>query len=388
MPVLTTQHGASFKQGDESRTTKGPNRGSVNIPLRNPMHATLSLPAQASAPAVQSTEPLFSVVITTRNRPAVFAAALDSVLAQSHGEHEVVVVEDGSDPELRPAYDQLLAQARKQHGLRVRALHLLRRPRGHGSGYVMNVGVEAARGRYVTFLDDDDLWVDADHLSRAAQVIRQAETAGQALDLYCTNQEAVHEDRHRTQGWLWPLQQLLRASRRASDALGSFPVDAADLVQLDSFCHVNCLVVRRDLYLACGGRDETLRWEGDHNLFLRLVDQAQHIRHFPGITALHHVPQQRSSVTTRLGPCERRLAQAQSMHRAAELVRSPVMRARAQRVEAHALKHATQALSQAGDWAQAASLAWRALRLQPRAKWAAFAVYCQLMRWRAGTARA
>lgn len=52
-----------------------------------------------------------SVIIATRNRPALFADALASVLRQSAPPTEVVVVNDGSDEAYRPQYAEALRQA-------------------------------------------------------------------------------------------------------------------------------------------------------------------------------------------------------------------------------------------------------------------------------------
>ena len=52
--------------------------------------------------------PLFSVVMATRNRPALFRLALESVLGQSCGDFEIIVVNDGSSNEHQSAYKSIL----------------------------------------------------------------------------------------------------------------------------------------------------------------------------------------------------------------------------------------------------------------------------------------
>jgi glycosyltransferase involved in cell wall biosynthesis len=81
-------------------------------------------------------------VIPTRDRPKSVGGAVESALGQTVPEVEVVVVDDASDPpvELSP------------HP-RVRCVRL---ESHRGPGAARNAGLEVARGRWVTFLDDDD----------------------------------------------------------------------------------------------------------------------------------------------------------------------------------------------------------------------------------------
>src|SRR6476659_7292223 len=107
----------------------------------------------------------FSVVIASRNRPVLLRRAIDSVLGQTHGSVEVVVVNDGSSGDNASEYSRL----DKELSDRVRFIHLVNTPTGHGRSYATNVGVAHATGSHICFLDDDDLWTDMGHLARAAE---------------------------------------------------------------------------------------------------------------------------------------------------------------------------------------------------------------------------
>jgi glycosyltransferase involved in cell wall biosynthesis len=93
--------------------------------------------------------PLVSVVIPTRGRPALLRTAVRSVLAQSHGNLEVIVVVDGEDP----------ATARWLAGLDDPRLRVIQLARPGGGAAARNAGVEAAAGPWVALLDDDDHWL-------------------------------------------------------------------------------------------------------------------------------------------------------------------------------------------------------------------------------------
>jgi glycosyltransferase involved in cell wall biosynthesis len=91
-------------------------------------------------------EPLISIVVATRDRRALLAEAVESVLRQTRGRWELVVVDDAS----RDDTWQWLASVKDE---RVRAFRL----DTHSERSVArNLGLSKARGEFVMFLDDDD----------------------------------------------------------------------------------------------------------------------------------------------------------------------------------------------------------------------------------------
>lgn len=95
-----------------------------------------------------SASPLISVVIPTRNRWRLLRDTLGGVLRQEEVSFEVVIVDDGSED---GTYEHL-AQIRDPR-IRVR-----RNEQGTGVARARNAGIELARGEWLAFLDDDDLW--------------------------------------------------------------------------------------------------------------------------------------------------------------------------------------------------------------------------------------
>lgn len=327
--------------------------------------------------------PRFSVVMPTRDRPALFESALNSVAAQDCGEHEIVVVDDGSSPEHLEAYLATLDRFKSSLGDRLRHFLLPRRARGHGSSYAMNHGATQARGEYLCFLDDDDIWIDRGHLSRAERVLRQAAAAGSPVDAYMGNQEAVRAGRRLAQSiWLESLQAELRSRGRQADALGAYRVTPNDLLLADGFCHFNCLIVRRAFFATIGGLDENIRWENDRELFLRVLDAADHIVHHPAVMSRHHVPdpEQGGSITTQLKQVERRLWQLRVMDKCTLTLQSPTLRAYARVHRGYALKRLAELMARQGDWYAASLYAREGLAVLPTVRWALYVALCHLRR--------
>src|SRR4030042_2875032 len=92
--------------------------------------------------------PKVSVIIPTYNRLPMLKEAVDSVLAQGFEDIELMVVDDGSTDGT--------AEELKRYGGRV---NLSQHPVNKGGSAARNKGLLHARGKYIAFLDSDDLWV-------------------------------------------------------------------------------------------------------------------------------------------------------------------------------------------------------------------------------------
>jgi glycosyltransferase involved in cell wall biosynthesis len=99
---------------------------------------------QSPIPA-SGTRPVFSVVIPLYNRADIVAQTIRSVLDQDFQDFEIIVVDDGSKDDPEPVVAAF-------GDPRIRYL----RQANAGGGAARKRGIEAARGRYVAFLDSDD----------------------------------------------------------------------------------------------------------------------------------------------------------------------------------------------------------------------------------------
>ena len=90
-----------------------------------------------------------SAIITTHNRADLLPRAVQSVLAQTFTDYEIIIVDDGSTDHTQEVVATL------SH----RKVRSLRHEVSRGQSAAINTGIDRARGEYVAFLDDDDEWL-------------------------------------------------------------------------------------------------------------------------------------------------------------------------------------------------------------------------------------
>jgi glycosyltransferase involved in cell wall biosynthesis len=183
---------------------------------------------------------LVSVVIPSYNGARLLGDAIDSVLAQTHPAVETIVVDDGST-------DETPAVAARYAG----RIHYLRQE-NRGVCAARNVGLAAAAGVYVDFLDHDDRFAP-EKLARQVAVLDARPEVG----LVYTGWRFIDADGAPFPPVAWP--------RREGDVL-------ADLV-VANFVFLGAVMVRRSLLTATGGFDERLRGAEDWEMWLRLTRQ-------------------------------------------------------------------------------------------------------------------
>lgn len=94
--------------------------------------------------------PAVTVIATAYNTADFLAQAVESVLSQTYRELELLVVDDASTDSTWPLVEQLA-----QTDDRIR---IFRHPTNRGAGEARNTALRHARGKYVAFLDTDDVW--------------------------------------------------------------------------------------------------------------------------------------------------------------------------------------------------------------------------------------
>lgn len=220
--------------------------------------------------------PRISVVVRTRDRPALLAEALASLAAGAYRRVEVVLVNDGGAPPEVPA-DYPLPLVRVDL------------PENRGRAAAADAGVERAGGDFVAFLDDDDL-AAPEHLATLAGLaggsgarVVYTDAAVGVYELAGLHPEGGSEPGGR--GWTC-VERRLPYSRDFDP----------DLLLLDNYIPFNTLLIERVLLAETGPFDRELPFFEDWDLLIRLAGRAR-FHHLPRVTceyrhfrgAGHHV---------------------------------------------------------------------------------------------------
>lgn len=190
--------------------------------------------------------PIVSVVIPTYNRRALLPQAVDSVRAQTFGDWELIVADDGSTDGSADAVEAL-------GDPRVRVLRL---PHIGNVASVRNAGVAASRGEWLAFLDSDDVWLP-----------RRLEVQFAAIGVTSAQ-------------WSYAGVELMDpAGRPVPMRAGTYRAISGSIVRevltAEAAVSIGTLLVRRALLDEVGGFDENVPGREDHDLALRLAGRAE-----------------------------------------------------------------------------------------------------------------
>jgi hypothetical protein len=185
--------------------------------------------------------PRVSVVVRTFDRPVLLARALRSIAAQTYGDVEIVVVNNGG-ADVRDVVEANCGG---------RPVQYERLPERKHISAASNAGARAATGTYIAYLDDDDL-LYPDHVARAVDALERT-----ASDLAYTNCVAEYA---RMDGGVKHLLgfQIFRDAEFV-------PKD----LYVDNFAPIHSIVHRRDLFERFGYFDEELAVTDDWEMWLR-----------------------------------------------------------------------------------------------------------------------
>ena len=194
-------------------------------------------------------EPTFSVITPTYNSTATITWTIDSVRAQTRDDFELIVVDDGSSDDT-PELIELIASKDE----RVRLL----RQENQGTAGARNTGIQAARGRLISFLDHDDLWMPA-YLEQMAQALDEAPNAGFAYTNAWELDDRFGRIRKLT---TWELQPDVPRAGTAEEQL---------LRLVRSNYVMSSATVPADVLREVGGMDAEIQGTDDWDLWLRIL---------------------------------------------------------------------------------------------------------------------
>jgi glycosyltransferase involved in cell wall biosynthesis len=197
--------------------------------------------------------PMVSVVIPTYNRADKVRKGVESVLAQSFTDLEVIVVDDGSCDEtgqtLKRAFDDRIRYYFQSN---------------QGVSVARNKGIQEARGEWIAFLDSDDLW----EKEKLEWQFKALERFGPQCGACYTDVRFFNHSETRT------MFQLAEENYRHEDAMGVNTDVLRLLVRPGGAGMVVCLssfLARRDAMRKTGGFDPSLLYSQDSEFMFRLA---------------------------------------------------------------------------------------------------------------------
>lgn len=191
--------------------------------------------------------PSVSVVIPVYNRGKFVGETIQSVLAQSFRDFEIIAIDDGST-------DNSL-EVLRSFGDRV---SVLQHPNGENRGQsaAINLGLRRARGKYIAILDSDDLW-----MPEKLEILVGFLESHPDVGLVYSNGQWVDEEGN-SKGVIY----------------GPNHTETSDPSKVLLNCYFalpSNSVVRREAFERAGEFDETLRTAQDHDMAIRIAEVAR-----------------------------------------------------------------------------------------------------------------
>ena len=262
--------------------------------------------------------PQVSVILPTFNRAQYLRLAVESVFAQTYADWEMVIADDGSGEETC-SYLRSLAPSR------VRTLLL---PHRGNPSLVRNAAIRAARGRYLAFLDSDDLWAPT-KLEKQINALGEG-SQGRWSYTHCDLIDACG-------------RQLAADSGSTQAALEGWIFEA--VLRLRVSISMATVVAERALIDAIGGFDEGQLFAEWQDLCLRLALKSEAVA-LPEVLCsvrLHAEHYSGNRVAAQLG-------WMQLYGKMAQLAPSPGLRAYCERLQAESSLNVARCQGEQGDY--------------------------------------
>jgi glycosyltransferase involved in cell wall biosynthesis len=200
---------------------------------------------------------MISVIISTYNRAQRLKKAIESVLNQTYQDFEIIVVDDKSTDNTKEVLESFKDPR----------ISVIYRKRNSGCDVVpKNQGIMAAKGEYIAFLDDDNIY-RPDHLA----VLRQAMKEDERLDL-------VYGDR-------W----IVDETGTVKPQLGMTSDFDPPTLMKRNFIDTSDVLVKRQALIDVGGFDETVKKYVDWNVYVRMLKTGKRFKHVPVVITDYHL---------------------------------------------------------------------------------------------------
>lgn len=212
-----------------------------------------------------------SVIIPTYNRADTIEEAVESLLSQSHAALEIIVVDDGSTDDTAGRLERFSGRIR-----------FVRKPNG-GCATARNIGLEHASGRYIAWMDSDDVCLP-DRIALQAIALDSLE---QAVLVSCdfSSMNAVGEvlEQSHICSYYSTARQAGGAAKLydaampvadgTSEARPTYVGNCYEKLIWGNFIHPPTVMVRRDALERCGGFDPEVPYNAEYDCIIRVARQ-------------------------------------------------------------------------------------------------------------------
>lgn len=207
-----------------------------------------------------------TVIMPTYNREKTLAIAIDSVLAQTYTDFELLIVDDGSTDGTKQSIEPYLKDSRVKY--------IYQSNSGRPS-FARNAGICEATTEWLAFIDSDDIWL-TDKLERQFSLIKEVSEQGTQLDMVVGDYFVIENDYLQEKSFfeafdVWNLLDI----ERAQTFLAGYCFEKKQFLQAlysRGFAATQAVLVRNSAVIACGGFDSNLIYSEDNDLWLKVAE--------------------------------------------------------------------------------------------------------------------
>lgn len=183
-----------------------------------------------------------SIIIPTYNSARYLTGAIESALLQDYPKKELIIIDDGSTDNTREIVKEFLNRPNVYY------IH----QENSGTGRARNAGIKKSTGKFIAFLDADDIWPDEEKIKKQANYLKTHPDIGLVGNNYIIIDEKEKE--------------LGRIRFKLSDK------DIRNIILQSNHLNISSVMVRKKVLLAAGLFREEKKYSGaaDYDFFLRV----------------------------------------------------------------------------------------------------------------------
>lgn len=202
-------------------------------------------------------DPLVSVITASYNRSHYLPQTIESVLKQTYGNLEYILVDDGSTDDTKDVIKPYQEDRRFRYYFQA----------NQGQSVARSFGLRVSKGEFLCFLDSDNLW-EQDKIENQIEIFESHPD----WDIVYGDIQHIDEG-----GNPLDIPNMKRHSGQITEKL-----------LFDNFVTFNTAMFRRECYLELGGLDETIRRADDYEFWLRYSTRFE-FRYIPKVYAKYRV---------------------------------------------------------------------------------------------------